>query len=150
MGETEMNPIDQISAKLPVSDAVKKLNPHLAGSVQRVSEFGRRVRQDTKPLMNKLETEWYNVLLVQFPNKRIRAQSKRYRLGNGIWYKPDFTALILDDYDCMKEVAWEVKGPHTFRGGLENLKVAASTFPEIMWILVWKESGTWKEQIILK
>jgi hypothetical protein len=65
-------------------------------------------------------------------------------LGNGIWFKPDFTGFLDGSYS-----AWEVKGPHAFRGGFENLKVAAGQYKEIHWYLVWKESGEWKQQRIL-
>lgn len=76
----------------------------------------------------------------------LRAQSKRYKLGNGIWYKPDMTG---NDTRDGKETAYEVKGPFAFRGGFENLKVAASTWQEVNWILVWKDNGEWKQQKIL-
>ena len=106
---------------------------------------GIRIRQSAKPLMNKLESEWMNRLAhTEFSS--IRAQSKRFKLGNGIWYKPDFTAI---NDETNRETAWEVKGPHAFRGGFENLKIAAGLFDEIDWILVWKESGQWKQQKVL-
>ena len=114
---------------------------------------GRRVRQSARPLLNGLETEWQNVLKVQYPDRIIHAQDKRYRLANGLWYKPDFTALVVDlslvAEVSLRETAWEVKGPFAFRGGFENLKMAASTFPDVKFVLVWKDAGRWKEQIIL-
>lgn len=111
----------------------------------------KRIRQDSKPLMNKLETQFYNVLAVQNPGMIIYKQALRWKLGNGIWYKPDFAAFL---YDAQAErnvtlTCWEVKGPHAFRGGFENLKVAAAAYPEVAWILVWKESGKWCEQLVL-
>lgn len=118
----------------------------------------KRVRQDSKPLMNKLEKEFYETIRAAFPNyPPVRIQSKRYRLGNGIWYKPDFTAALwpaegaADPTGHARETAWEVKGPRAFRGGFENLKVAAGLYPEIRWLLVWKdkETGEWKEQHII-
>lgn len=108
----------------------------------------KRIRQSDKPLMNKLESEYFAFLKAIYPFAHIRAQAKRFRLGNGIWYKPDFTS-VLHYGDSMKETAWEVKGPHAFRGGFENLKVAASLYPEIKWILVWKQNGKWQEQEVL-
>ena len=73
-------------------------------------------------------------------------QGMRFRLGNGIWYCPDFVRIPLDNLPMQ---AIEVKGPHAFRGGFENLKVAANLYPEITWVLVWKDNGIWQEQIIL-
>lgn len=104
----------------------------------------KRVRQSSKPLMNKLENDFYKYLLANFTANLIKIQSLRFKLGNGIWYKPDFVITS----------AWtqcyEVKGPHAFRGGFENLKVAAGLYAELKWLLVWKdEAGTWQKQVIL-
>jgi hypothetical protein len=106
----------------------------------------RRIRQEQGPLLNVLETEWLCVLVARTPDGTpIRAQAKRFRLANGIWYKPDFTATVAG-----REMAWEVKGPHAFRGGFENLKVAATAYPEVLWTLVWKdETGRWCEQTVM-
>jgi hypothetical protein len=115
-----------------------------------------RIRQDPKPLMNKLEQDWFNVLSVQYPNyPRPRPQAKRYRLGNGIWYKPDVSVSTWPNRNpdgsvgSDMETCWEVKGPHAFRGGFENLKVAAGLWPEVRWILVWRERGEWHTQEVL-
>ncbi len=107
---------------------------------------GIRIRQDSKPLMNKLEKEWFSRISGTERFNSVRAQSKRFKLGNGIWFKPDATAI---DTMTGTETAWEVKGPHAFRGGFENLKVAAGIYPEIEWVLVWKENGNWKVQRVL-
>jgi len=122
------------------------------------TQTGKRLRQSSKPLMNKLESEFYARLLADKASfaTEIRIQARRYRLGNGIWYKPDFTASRWPwpgqtGQTLTHETAWEVKGPKAFRGGFENLKVAASLYPEIRWLLVWKnsETGQWQEQPIL-
>ena len=105
----------------------------------------KRIRQDGKPLMNKLETEFFLRLQQDAGDiKFIRPQSIRFMLGNGIWYKPDFTGFIDGSFS-----AWEVKGPHAFRGGFENLKVAAHQYAEVHWYLVWKKDGQWQQQRIL-
>lgn len=119
----------------------------------------RRLRQSTKPLMNKLEAEFYERLKMLKTPVHFRAQSMRFRLGNGIWYKPDFTAWHNHLYHeampangiQIRMIAWEVKGPRAFRGGFENLKVAAALYPEVRWLLVWKDkaTGEWQEQCIL-
>lgn len=111
----------------------------------KVGEPKKRIRQSTKPLLNKLEAEWFNVLTSRYSYHRSNptlCQSVRFKLGNGIWYKPDFFVPFIPE-------AFEVKGPHAFRGGLENLKVAAHQYPMIRWMLVWKENGEWKEQEVL-
>lgn len=97
--------------------------------------------------MNKLEAEWAAVLDERygqfgFP---VLPQAIRFMLGNGIWYKPDF--VVFGETGMM---AFECKGPHTHRGGFENLKVAAHKYGQrIVWMLVWKDNGEWREQRIL-
>jgi hypothetical protein len=143
-----------------VSESTRRRNPHLYGALPPLTEQNagqlktchpKRLRQDTKPLMNKLEREFFDHISQQYPNyPRPRAQAKRYRLGNGIWYKTDFTASSWPSEDGpAMETAWEVKGPHAFRGGFENLKVAAGLWPEVQWILVWKEENRWIYQRVL-
>jgi hypothetical protein len=108
----------------------------------------KRIRQDTKPLMNKLELEWLDVLKESYIQRPILIQAIRLRLANGLWYKPDF--IVLNGIsDPVFGYGYEVKGPHAFRGGFENLKMAATKYPSIKWFLVWKEKGTWMEQEVL-
>lgn len=110
----------------------------------------KRLRQDTKPLLNNLEQRFYRYLQCLFPGDKIVPQGKRYRLANGLWYKPDFTAVMnVDPVVGWMEYAWEVKGPHAFRGGFENLKMAAATYPQVFWTLAWFDSG-WMTQRILQ
>lgn len=155
-----MSDIDKIAAKLPLSKSTLERNPHLrVGSRIVVPAAGKpslevtittpkkRIRQDTKPLMNKLETEYFRYLDDLYDTKpgNIKVQALRFKLGNGIWYKPDFVVFYEDAV-----IAYEVKGPFAHRGGLENLKVAASQYPEIEWQLVWKSSdGQWDNQVVL-
>lgn len=173
-----MSPEDlmKVKAKFGMSDAVARLSLDKSESTSRgktlcevfaaaaqksdafvrdPSKAKKRIRQDAKPLMNKLESEWCEMLKRHAVETgwegghkgyvfNIRVQAKRYRLGNGIWYKPDFTGTV-----DLRETAWEVKGPHAFRGGFENLKVAASAYPEIKWVLAWKEQGRWLTQEVL-
>jgi hypothetical protein len=136
-----------------VSESVRRRNPELYGtSIDPTSIVmatpPKRIRQDSRPLMNKLEQEWYSVLRVR--HKIVCAQSIRFKLGNGIWYKPDFLAwpVGFESQDARMR-AFEVKGPHAFRGGFENLKVVAHQYPQIKWTLVWKDNGQWKEQTVL-
>lgn len=154
-------------AQIPtqVSQSTIRRNPHLYGSgtvanpnlvanvakgaeLSRVAAPSKRLRQDTKPLMNKLESEWFGILAVGkyegFFVENLRAQAYRYRLGNGIWFRPDITCKL-----GARLTAFEVKGPKAFRGGFENLKVAAAQWPEWDWILVWKENGQWQKQLVL-
>lgn len=128
-----------------------KRNPHLYGPQSKLSQIAPvkkkkfRLRQNPKPLLNQLESEYKNFLCT-CEGIRFEPQAIRFRLGNGIWYKPDFIVLTpLRDF-----LAIEVKGPRAFRGGFENLKVAASLYRWVTFKMVWKgEDGQWETQTIL-
>ena len=123
------------------SESFKRKNPHLYdGKVE--PERAKRIRQDTKPLLNKLETEWGNILKRTHPN--VRPQAIKFRLANGTTYCPDFVDLTSRPVTC-----WEVKGKHAWDDSLVKLKFAASTWPEITWMLVWRENGQWRQQEVL-
>ncbi len=155
-----MSRLNDIKA-MPVSDATRRRNPGLftaagvahkaqaalAGELVENAFLGlnkRRLRQDSKPLMNTLETRLLTYLQSKYAGVTIRPQAKRYRLANGLWYKADFTAIIAG-----VEHAWEAKGPKAFRGGFENLKIAATQWPDVVFTLMWEESGVWLDQRIL-
>lgn len=129
-----------------VSESVRRKNPHLYGEAY-AKEFctpkpAKRIRQSSKPVLNKLEQEFLDWLERVEPGHGYIPQSVRFKLANGLWYKPDVVSFDL--ITC-----WEVKGPYAYRGGFENLKMAAHQYPIIIWKLVWKENGQWKEQIVL-
>ena len=137
------------------SAAFRKLNPQFTGWVKigdgpktRIESVEttpkKRLRQSDKPLLNKLETEFFAYIQRENPGVTIRPQAKRYELARGIWYKPDFTAIIGGFEHC-----WEVKGPKVFRGGFENLKVAARVWPDAYWWLCSKDKGAWQFQRVL-
>lgn len=141
-----------------VSDSIRRLNPHLYGIATQSTvrstpthfdppggvKTPKRIRQSSKPLLNALERE-FQAYYEKLTGHTLIPQSLRFMLGNGIWYKPDFILHC----PTMGLAAFECKGPHSFRGGFENLKVAAHKYPFILWTLVWKEGGQWKEQIVL-
>ena len=105
-------------------------------------EEGKRIRQDPKPLLNKLEAEWFEVL--KRTNPLARPQALKFRLCNGTVLCPDFA-----DLTCRPVTCWEVKGKHAWEDSLIKLKFAASAWPEVEWRLCWKEEGQWKIQNIL-
>lgn len=105
----------------------------------------KRIRQSTKPLMNKLESEFAEYLRVIRSHDTVFAQAVRLRIANGQWFKPDFLAIGRDG----RITFYETKGPKAFRGGFENLKCAASLYPIMKFILAWKDNGQWKFQEVL-
>lgn len=107
----------------------------------------KRLRQSAKPVLNALETRFLAQLQIDYPGKLILPQSVRLELARGIWYKPDF--FLPNPFGEGDSFAFECKGPHVFRGGFENLKVAARVHPWVTFILVWEASGVWQRQTIL-
>ena len=108
----------------------------------------KRIRQDSKPLMNGLETEYHRILCEKYGDPYVKPQALRFKLANGLWYKPDFS--VIQPWVAAKVICYEVKGPFAFRGGFENLKSAAFQWPQVQFILVWKKNGIWQHQEILK
>jgi hypothetical protein len=111
----------------------------------------KRIRQSPKPLLNKLESEWLTQLkhvpIHGCSGVSIHAQAWRVKLANGAWFKVDFCACVAG-----KWTAWECKGSKDGKNvdrGMLALKCAAAQFPEVRWILVWKEKGKWMTQQVL-
>jgi hypothetical protein len=86
------------------------------------------------------------------------AQAVRIELARGIWYKPDFFLphaawRLVDGEKQGYCIAYECKGPKVFRGGFENLKMAARVHGAwIKFYLVWEDInqvGGWARQEIL-
>ncbi len=103
----------------------------------------KRIRQSTKPLMNGLETAFYNeFLLGRYPPEKIQIQAITVRLANGLRYTPDF--FTLSDL-----IAWEVKGKWVDGDSFPKLKMAAAVFPEVRWWLAWKTENGWQRQDVL-
>lgn len=135
------------------NEATRRLNAHLLGNVTpdipspvKVAQNGlespkKRMRQ-SRDKLNKLETAYLAFLVENNPKCTVFCQAIRLKLGNGIWYKPDF--YIPEDLLFI-----EVKGPKAFRGGFENLKVAAGIHKWASFRLVWRESGVWQSQEVL-
>lgn len=153
--------LELVRKMYPVSDAVAKRSlgptewsklPVSGGKFPQVTH--KRLRQSSKPLLNKLEERWLVILKATFPTEEFLSQAIRFKLGNGIWYKPDFFCFSHDwpEENALslkrRPTAWEVKGPKSWRGGFENLKVAAGLYPNIRWVLVWDDFG-WNEQQVL-
>lgn len=153
--------LEQMLAR--ASESVRKLNKDLARvcpspqALTTATPVKSRIRQD-RSQPNKLEREWMGRLLLDFPDEQFHFNAMRFRLGNGVWYKPDF--FCFDHYwpeDASRSfkgiharpTAWEVKGPKAWRGGFEFLKIAAHAWPKVRWVLVWKDDGGWNEEEVL-
>ena len=107
-----------------------------------------RIRQSSKPLMNKLESDFFRQYLRPGfdDNIRIIPQGMRVKISGSSWYKVDF-------YIPAMKKAFEVKGPRVMKNQQSRqmlaLKVAANQWPEIEWFLAYKENGQWITEVIL-
>lgn len=124
-------------------DVWKKLTPE-AYKIRTSSELGMtnpRIRQDHKPLMNKLETEFLLVLKSRNYNP-VFSQSIRLTLADRCTYLPDFFVPVDGG------TFFEVKGPHVWEDGWVKLKVAARMYPFWRFVLARRVNGQWEERIV--
>jgi hypothetical protein len=138
-----MKKIFETAARNSKSESFKKLNPHLFTH----SQFDVKVKQpemlrQNKTCLNKLETEYLQILRAQFGDC-VSSQSLTVKIGNGCRYTPDF--IVWNSHGCF---AYEVKGFMRDDAAVK-IKVAAKLFPLIEFRIVWKTDGRWMEQKIL-
>ena len=105
----------------------------------------KRIRQQSKPLMNKLEQEAFFKINSEHPDWTIRHHCLTFTLANGVRYTPDICGIDPNG----RVHCWEVKGPKIWDDAVVKIKVAASHWNEISWTLIWKEGGRWSGQPIL-
>ncbi len=103
------------------------------------------ILQPAKPLLNKLETR-YRDLMLSRGITGIMEQAITLRLDPPFKsYKPDLAFIGL--LGLMTVV--EVKGPHRFREkGIAKAALAAKTYPKINFILAEWKGKEWKETIL--
>lgn len=109
---------------------------------------GKRIRQATKPMLNKLEQEamdWLNGDV--YINWTLQPHAMTLYLANGCKYTVDIAGCDPDKRPRI--VCWEVKGPKVWDDSIVKLKVAAHEFPNLEFHLIWKENGKWLEQVVL-
>lgn len=131
---------------------VRARNPHLfaGGDVRPMvatvaaAAPKKRLRQSSKPVMNKLESDYYKVLQRVFPGCEIKIQAMKLKLATGLNYTPDFIV-----FGHTHLVAIETKGKWIDGDSIPKLKMAAATWPMIKFRLVWREGSIWHEQGIL-
>lgn len=135
-----------------LDDTIKVLDAKAKREIERlVNPPQKRIRQDTKPLLNKTEVRCLKYLTDLLPaGTKIHQQAKKVRLANGCWYLVDFWAIPLKDGPGRLIVNWECKGPHAWEDSLIKLKVAASTYPDEAWFLLWEDGkNNWLSQEVL-
>jgi len=133
------------SETTPVAQPTRPDAQETKGFANSGSGASKRIRQKSGPKMNKLESEFWEVLRNDSTVCDVRPHAKTYVLGNGVRYTPDFTGRV-----SQVETAWEVKGKHSWDDALVKIKMAPTIFPEIRWFMVWKDSeGQWQKQKVL-
>src|SRR5512139_1038441 len=148
----------KVRCKFPVSETVARLSlgagatkPTAGVIIAPAPISAKRIRQSDKPLLNKLEAEFYEIIRHRYPNyPPVMPQAVKLKLANNCWYCPDFFALLWPrDNAPSAPRAWEIKGKHAWDDALVKIKVAAAAWPDIRFSLHWKDNGAWQEQEIL-
>lgn len=90
--------------------------------------------------LNKTEALFLAHLRASYPGAFVEAHPITLKLANGCRYTPDFVAFVGGQL-----VAYEVKGFMRDDAAVK-VKVAASKFPFIRFVLVWRKRGEWMQQ----
>lgn len=106
-----------------------------------------RLRQKQGNGLNKTEAAFLAYLQASDQYADILPQSVTLLIANGCRYTPDFLAVD-QSLGSSALTAYEVKGFMRDDAGVK-LKVAASKYPWIKFILVWRKAGAWQMQEIL-
>lgn len=127
----------QTHAKAPQSDSV----------VVADTKTPKRIRQSSKPLLNKLEQRYLGYLSMIYVDHPIISQGLNFRLANGCWYCPDFVVWG-DENNCTR--AFEVKGNQPIQDdSVVKIKVAAKEYHWLRWYLVWWKDDQWQTQLVI-
>jgi hypothetical protein len=122
---------------------VKRLCPLPAELTKPEKSRDRRIRQNPKPLSNKLEANFGQWLKLLHPGATIWEQAITFRLANSLKYTPDWVMVEGNDVFC-----YEIKGPKMWDDAVAKLKMAASIYKQFGWMLCWRENGLWKSQAL--
>ena len=129
------------------SESYRKLNPHLfsLGDFVAQGTFSPkpRIRQSQKPLLNRTEQQYYDLLVER--GHSVRKQALTLRLDPPFKsYTPDLFYL-----GTFGIVLVEVKGPHRFREkGIAKAALAAKTYPEFRFELADWTGTKWKITVL--
>lgn len=151
--------IDMLPAKYRAQAAAqlggksKSLNSlGFIGTSQPIAAEGAIMLRQSSAGMNKTEALFLAHLQATFPGAWIEREPVALKLGNGVRYNPDFLVHLPENYGAHTQqlTAYEVKG-HMRDDAAVKIKVAASKFPFIRFVLVWRSSraGGWAMQTIV-
>lgn len=103
-----------------------------------------RIRQSSKPLSNRAESEFGIRLRNEFPSDAIYEQAITFRLANGVRYTPDWVRFSETFPHC-----YEVKGKHSWDDAIVKLKVAANLYRHFSWWICFKSpQGEWQMKLV--
>ncbi len=136
MSSLPLNPSKSFIARNPHIYAALWPNP-----VQ--SEKQKRIRQSSKPILNKTEQRYFELLASQ--GRSVLKQAITLRLDPPYKsYRPDLAYLSQAGL-CLVEV----KGPHRFRkAGIAKAALAAKTYPWFHFVLADWTGTEWKESVL--
>lgn len=100
-----------------------------------------------KPLLNKTETRFLNILKADHPLQYIGIQNLTFCLAHDLRYTPDFWMVAEEEGECM--TFWEVKGPFIREDSMVKLKTAATMFKMFQFVLAQEsKDGQWTTKTI--
>lgn len=143
-----MKDIDFIKAKLPLSDATLKRNPHLTGA-EIVSAKAllpsEQPPKTTEERLNKLERRFLAKLRSETDKwQYIGVQEITLRLGFDCRFTVDFHAVRFSGSIVM----FETKGGFFRDDARVKLYAAAAKFPYFRFVLVRWENNQWIETVV--
>ena len=118
----------------------------IAGKTKAAAPMSNAIRQQHGPALNKLEDDFHRHLTSTFKplGDTILVQPVALLLGNGVRYTPDFlrVANFVAGSRSVTLDAYEVKGPRFWDDARVKIKVAASLYPWIRFVLVTRKGRT--------
>lgn len=123
----------------------QKANPHLFNQAQEPHSLkGVKVGVSTdEAKLNKLESQWL-VVLRSRSFVWIGIQNITWKIADDCRYTSDFVTVGIGG----KVIAWETKGGFFREDAKVKIKVAARMFPWVEFVLVTRDSKSWKEIVV--
>jgi len=144
----KLNDIKSPALRRRIEDALhnaEMIKHELQNVVTVKTPVKKRIRQRSKPALNKLEQEALDTLHSRFPFSTFRPHCLNLEIANGTWLCPDIVEFAAEPPLRI----YEVKGKQAWEDSIIKLKVAARTWKEFHWWLMWKDDLAWHSQRVL-
>lgn len=133
-----------------VSEATRRLNPHLFGGTPRASAAevpAPRIKQARAPKLTAIENRVLFDVTRRHCTDDVRPHALTLELANGCKYTPDVVAVPRAAGGSI--TVFEAKGKKSWDDAIVKLKVAARVWPCITFFLVDEVSGALRYERVL-